>query len=85
MGPHLRPEGAAGELGARYLVAGSLQQAGTYLRLRVHLSDVPSGRVLWSDRHDVVMRESFAFEHDIAGMIAARLDVQITRHLTFER
>jgi TolB-like protein len=40
------------ELGARYVIEGSLRQAGSTLRLAVQLVDASSGAHLWAERYD---------------------------------
>jgi TolB-like protein/protein involved in temperature-dependent protein secretion len=43
---------AGGALGARYVLEGSLRQAGTKVRLMVQLVDTESGAHLWSESYD---------------------------------
>jgi len=54
---------AAGEArGARYLIEGSLRQAGTRLRVTVQLVDVTTGVPLWAENYDRAFRADAAFE-----------------------
>lgn len=76
-GQHLPAREVGRQLGVRYLCTGGLQRSGTKLRLRVELSDLESGHVVWSDRYDGSLGDVFAFQDDVTAMIAARLVVQI--------
>ena len=40
------------QLGARYVMEGSLRQAGTKLRLAVQLVDASTGAHLWAETYD---------------------------------
>ena len=54
---------AAGrELGARYVMEGSLRQAGTRLRLAVDLVDAASGAHLWAENFERAFRPETVFE-----------------------
>jgi adenylate cyclase len=59
-------------------MTGGLQRSGRKLRLRVQLTEATTDRVIWSDRYDGDLGDLFAFQDDVAAMIAARLAVQIS-------
>jgi len=67
----------AGELGARYVVAGSVRRAGERIRVTVELVDAASGTQKWSDRYDREIEDVFAVQDDITAMIVARLEPEI--------
>ena len=46
------PRSAGAELGARYLLEGSLRQSGSRLRIAVQLVDATSGANLWAESYD---------------------------------
>jgi TolB-like protein/Tfp pilus assembly protein PilF len=50
------------ELGARYVMEGSLRQAGTRLRLAVQLVDAVSGAHLWAESYERTFSPDAAFE-----------------------
>ena len=50
------------ELGARYVMEGSLRQAGTQLRLAVQLVDAVSGAHLWAETYDRAFSPDAVFE-----------------------
>jgi len=53
---------AARELGARYVMEGSLRQAGTRLRVAVQLVDTASGAHLWAENYERTFSAGAAFE-----------------------
>ena len=53
---------AGKELGARYVMEGSLRQAGTKLRLAVQLVDAVSGVHLWADNYERTFSPETVFE-----------------------
>ena len=52
---------AGKELGARYVMEGSLRQAGTKLRLAVQLVDAVSGAHLWAENYERVFQPGGGF------------------------
>src|SRR5262249_43135934 len=50
------------ELGARYVLEGSVRQAGTKLRLAVQLVDAPSGVHLWAENYERAFDKEAVFE-----------------------
>ncbi len=50
------------ELGARYVIEGSLRQAGTRLRLAVQLVDTTTGAHLWAETYDRAFHPEAVFE-----------------------
>ncbi len=55
------------ELGARYVMEGSLRQAGSRLRIAVQLVDASSGAHLWAETYDRTFRpeEIFALQDEV--------------------
>jgi tetratricopeptide (TPR) repeat protein len=53
---------AGKELGARYVMEGSLRQAGTKLRLAVQLVDAISGAHLWAENYERTFSSEAVFE-----------------------
>jgi TolB-like protein len=64
---------AGKELSARYVVAGSLRQAGTKLRIAVQLVDASSGAHLWAETFNRSLGDADIFEmqDDLASRIVA--------------
>ena len=61
------------ELGARYVMEGSLRQAGAMLRVAVQLVDATSGAHLWAETYDrpFVSDEIFALQDDLVPRIVS--------------
>jgi TolB-like protein/tetratricopeptide (TPR) repeat protein len=61
------------ELGARYMMEGSLRQAGSTLRISVQLVDASSGAHLWAETFDRAFRpeEIFALLDDVVPRIVS--------------
>ncbi len=55
------------ELGARYVMEGSLRQAGSALRVALQLVDASTGAHLWAETYDRAFRteEIFALQDDL--------------------
>jgi len=69
---------AAADLGARYVVEGSVRRAADRIRINVRLVDATSGGQLWADRYEGTMGDVFGLQDDIAGKITRTLAVQLT-------
>lgn len=61
------------ELGARYVVSGSLQAGDGRVRVRADLSDAATGMQLWAERYDEPEGEVFAIQDEIARRIVNAL------------
>lgn len=63
------------ELGARYVIEGSLRQAGARVRLAVQLIDTDSGALLWAEAYDrVALPEShFDLQDDLVPQIVSTI------------
>ncbi len=64
---------AGKELGARYVMEGSLRQAGARLRVAVQLIDTASGAHLWAETYDraFVPEEIFSLQDDLVPRIVS--------------
>jgi TolB-like protein len=67
------------ELGARYVVGGTIQRAGEQLRVSVELSDAARGVLLWSERYDEPLADIFAVQDRITRQVVAALAVRVTQ------
>jgi TolB-like protein/DNA-binding winged helix-turn-helix (wHTH) protein len=68
----------ASELGARYILHGSVRRAGEQLRLNIVLTDSESGRQLWAERYDGRVDDVFQVQDEITQKIVAALAVTLT-------
>ena len=62
-----------GELGARYVLDGSIRIAGNTLRISCELIDAASGRHLWAERYDGAMEDVFDLQDKITSSIVPPL------------
>ena len=78
-GKPLRFEELGRELGARYLVEGSVRRSSDRLRVSVQLADASNGTLLWSAQYDEKPKDIFSIEDNITRRIAGALAVKLTR------
>jgi TolB-like protein len=61
------------ELGARYIVEGSVRRSGNRLRVAAQLIDGNNGHHIWADRYDRDLNDLFAVQDELTEAIAAVL------------
>jgi TolB-like protein/tRNA A-37 threonylcarbamoyl transferase component Bud32/Flp pilus assembly protein TadD len=61
------------DLGARYVVQGSVRKAGNRVRIAAQLSDAVTGRQDWAATYDRELTDVFAVQDEISESIAASL------------
>src|SRR4030095_3089764 len=66
------------ELGASYVLTGSLRRAGARLRINAQLVDAATDFPLWSERYDREMKDVFEVQDEIAQKIAAALRITLS-------
>ena len=69
---------AGADLGADYVVEGSVASSGQRLRIRVRLIEVDSGRNVWADRYDRKSDDIFEVQDEIARTVAARIEPEVS-------
>jgi len=72
------PGEVTGSLGVRYLVEGSVRQAGDRLRVTAQLVG-SDGRVIWSDKFDEALADVFVLQDKIVGWIVGALAIRVTQ------
>jgi adenylate cyclase len=77
-GKGLGPEELGRQLGARYLVEGSVRHTPDRLRISVQLADAAKGALLWSTQYDAPPKNVFSIQDDITRQIAGALAVKLT-------
>lgn len=65
------------ELGAHYIVEGSIQRAANRIRVSVNLIDASNGHQKWAERYDREIDDLFAVQDEITEKITARLEPEI--------
>jgi adenylate cyclase len=65
------------DLGARYVLEGSVRKAGNRLRVTAQLIDAGTGNHVWADRYDRVLEDIFALQDEISQTLAARIEPEL--------
>jgi adenylate cyclase len=73
------PQAVGSELGARYVLKGSVREGGGRIRVAVELSDTGKGTVLWSDRYEGEGRDVFEIQDRIVTSIVGTLAVKVSQ------
>nr|WP_281358266.1 adenylate/guanylate cyclase domain-containing protein [Hongsoonwoonella zoysiae] len=70
-GLNVRVQKIAQELGARYLLEGSVRKAGAQVRITAQLIDAKSGHHVWAEHYDRQLEDIFEVQDEITNRIAA--------------
>lgn len=65
------------ELGVRYVLEGSFQQAGQMLRVSTQLVEAETGRMIWSARFDGARDDVFALQDKITESVVAAIEPKL--------
>lgn len=65
------------ELGVRYLLEGSVQRSGEWVRITAQLIDAVSGAHVWAERYDRELKDIFVLQDDVTRCIATVLQVKL--------
>lgn len=68
----------AQDLGARYVLEGSVRRSGNRVRITGQLIDGSDGRHLWAERFDREFRDVFAVQDEITTRIVAAIEPEIS-------
>ena len=74
----------ARRLGVRYLIGGSLQKAGTRLRVSVHLTEADKGRQIWSEQFSDSVDNLFELQDRMAKTVIGAIEPRM-RQLEIRR
>jgi len=66
----------ASELGAQYIVSGSIQQSGKRLRITVEMVDGATSIPLWRERYNREIEDIFDLQDEITDLISAAVAIQ---------
>src|SRR4029453_10738033 len=66
------------QLGAAYVLTGSLRRAGNRLRINTQLVDTHTDFPMWSERYDREMKDVFEVQDEIARRMAEALRITLT-------
>src|SRR5215470_16325493 len=67
------------ELGARYVLEGSVRRVGGRIRIAAQLIDAVTGANLWAERYDRELRDVFAVQDEVARTMVAILAAHVNR------
>ena len=65
------------ELGAKYIVEGSIRRSGDQIRITAQLIDTNTGLHIWAERYDRELKEMFHLQDDILQAIVAAVAVKL--------
>ena len=68
----------ASELGARYIVEGSVRKGGNRVRITAQLIDAEEDHHLWSERWDRTLEDIFDVQDEVSEAIARRVSPSVT-------
>ncbi len=68
----------AAELGARYIVEGSVQENDGRMRIQVQLIDASADRHIWAERYDRPREDIFELQSEVAQAIAGQLEAVVS-------
>ena len=69
----------ARELGAHYLLDGSLRKSDQHMRISAQLSDVTTGSTIWAQRYELELTEVFAIQDEIAERVAGAIEPELLK------
>jgi len=78
-GGNLDLKKVSAELGARYLVEGSVRRSGDRIRVSAQLIDAPSGEHIWAETYDRDVKDIFSVQDEISSTIAATIAEDLGR------
>jgi len=67
----------ADELGARYVIEGSVRKAGNRMRVTAQLIEAASGNHIWAERYDRDIEDIFELQDEITQTIAGAIEPEI--------
>lgn len=65
------------DLGANYLVEGSVRRMGSHVRVTAQLVETEGGRTIWAEQYDRGLNEIFEVQDEITSTISARLEPEV--------
>ena len=77
-GKPVKVQQVARELGVQYIVEGSVQMVKDRVRIIVQLIDANTGRHLWAEKYDKLLKNIFALQDEITLKIINALEVKLT-------
>jgi adenylate cyclase len=72
-GQELSDRRAASDLGAQFLIRGSVRRSGSRVRISVRLLDAHAGATLWAERFDRELEDVFVVQDELSSTIVSTL------------
>jgi len=69
--------GVGMQLGADYVVEGSVSKVGRLVRITARLAETEAGRCVWAEQYDRDLTEIFELQDEIVATIAARIEPEV--------
>ncbi len=66
------------ELGVRFVLEGSVQQADRQVRITAQLIEAASGKHIWAERYDRVLEDIFSLQDELVEKIVTALEVNLS-------
>jgi adenylate cyclase len=76
-GKSMKVQAIGQDLGADYIVEGSVRRSGNRLRITVQLVDAASGKHVWAERYDRQLEDIFDLQDEITQSIVRLLPVRL--------
>ncbi len=77
-GTPVRVQQVAQDLGAQYVIEGSVQKAGERVRITAQIVEAETGKHVWAERFDRTLEDIFALQDEIAWEISTALRTEVT-------
>jgi adenylate cyclase len=77
-GSSVRVQQLTKELGAHYVVEGSVQTSGNRVRISAQIVEAESGKHIWAERFDRTLEDVFALEDEISWAVSTALRAKVT-------
>jgi adenylate cyclase len=68
----------AEDLGVRYVLEGSVQKSGNWVRITAQLIDAITGHHIWSEQYDRELKDIFALQDEITIKIMQAMSIDLT-------
>ena len=78
-GQAIRVQQVAEELGARYVLEGSVRKAGNRLRITAQLVDAETGHHVWAEKFDRAIDDVFEIQDEITQKIATTVQPELAQ------
>ncbi|HEX8162267.1 MAG TPA: protein kinase [Pyrinomonadaceae bacterium] len=78
LGSDKNPVEVGHELGADFVLTGTVERESDRVRTALELTDVAASRVLWSERLDELYTDVLALQSSVSERVARALDLQLT-------